>query len=59
MRWSLREDGAHWSLYGTFKQWNEDFAATCFADTGFPSVGLRPAIVYGPGREAGATAFVD
>jgi nucleoside-diphosphate-sugar epimerase len=54
-----REDGAMSTIYGTFKQWNEEFAATYFVDTGFPSVGLRPAIVYGPGREAGATAFVN
>ena len=54
-----REDGAMSTIYGTFKQWNEEFAAAYFADTGFPSVGLRPAIVYGPGREAGATAFVN
>ncbi len=52
-------DGAHSTIYGTFKDWNETFAATYFAQYGLPSVGLRPAIVYGPGREAGATAFVN
>jgi nucleoside-diphosphate-sugar epimerase len=52
-------DGAHSTIYGTFKDWNECFAATYFAQYGLPSVGLRPAIVYGPGREAGATAFVN
>ena len=57
--WSRLEDGANSSIYGTFKQWNESFAATYFADTGFPSIGLRPAIVYGPGRETGASAFVS
>ena len=56
---SRLDDGAHSSIYGAFKQCNEDVAATCFAETGFASVGLRPAIVYGPGREAGATAFVN
>jgi nucleoside-diphosphate-sugar epimerase len=52
-------DGAHTTIYGTFKDWNETFAATYFAKYGLPSIGLRPAIVYGPGREAGATAFVN
>ncbi len=52
-------DGAHSTIYGTFKDWNETFAATYFAQYGLPSIGLRPAIVYGPGREAGATAFVN
>ncbi|MFP6743281.1 MAG: NAD(P)-dependent oxidoreductase [Alphaproteobacteria bacterium] len=52
-------DGAHSTIYGTFKDWNESFAATYFAQYGLPSIGLRPAIVYGPGREAGATAFVN
>ena len=53
------DDGAHRSVYGTFKHWNETFAATYFADYGLPSMGLRPAIVYGPGRDADATAFVN
>lgn len=50
-------DGAHSTVYGTFKDWNKIFAATYFAEYGLPSIGLRPAIVYGPGRGAGATAF--
>ncbi len=53
------DDGAHRTICGTFKHWNETFAATYFTEYGLPSVGLRPAIVYGPGREAGATAFVN
>jgi len=53
------DDGALNSVYGTFKLWNEEYAATRLRDRGMPSVGLRPAIVYGPGREAGATAFVN
>ncbi|MEE2980760.1 MAG: NAD(P)-dependent oxidoreductase [Pseudomonadota bacterium] len=53
------DDGTHRTICGTFKHWNETFAATYFAEHVLPSVGLRPAIVYGPGREAGATAFVN
>lgn len=52
-------DGALFTVYGTFKHWNEEYAATRFRDRGLSSVGLRPAVVYGPGREVGATAFVN
>jgi len=53
------KEGTLATVYGTFKHWNEEFAATRLIDRGIASVGLRPAIVYGPGREAGATSFVN
>ena len=52
-------DGALYTVYGTFKHWNEEYSATRWRDRGIASVGLRPAVVYGPGREVGATAFVN
>ena len=52
-------DGALFTVYGTFKHWNEEFSATRWRDRGIASIGLRPAVVYGPGREVGATAFVN
>ena len=52
-------DGALYTVYGTFKHWNEEYAATRWRDRGIASIGLRPAVVYGPGREVGATAFVN
>ena len=52
-------DGALFTVYGTFKHWNEEYAATRWRDRGIASIGLRPAVVYGPGREVGATAFVN
>lgn len=52
-------DGALFTVYGTFKHWNEEYAATRWRDRAIASIGLRPAVVYGPGREVGATAFVN
>ncbi len=52
-------DGTLFTVYGTFKHWNEEYAATRWRDRGIASIGLRPAVVYGPGREVGATAFVN
>jgi len=52
-------DGALFTVYGGFKHWNEEYAATRWRDRGIASIGLRPAVVYGPGREVGATAFVN
>lgn len=54
-----RPDGSLDTVYGAFKLWGEEFAAVRLRDRGLSSVGLRPAIVYGPGRESGATAFVN
>ena len=42
--------------YGTFKLANEGAARAYFADHGVASVGFRPYVVFGPGRESGLTA---
>ena len=54
----LREDaephpGNH---YGVYKFANEGTARIYWADTGVPSVGLRPMTVYGAGRDQGMTS---
>jgi nucleoside-diphosphate-sugar epimerase len=43
-------------LYGAWKRANEGTAAAFWAEDGFPSVGIRPALVYGVGRDRGVTA---
>jgi UDP-glucose 4-epimerase len=42
--------------YGAYKLCNEGNARAYWVDAGIRSVGLRPATVYGPGREIGVTA---
>jgi UDP-glucuronate 4-epimerase len=42
--------------YGVHKQANEGAARVYWLDERVPSVGLRPHIVYGPGRDHGLTA---
>ncbi|HET9068386.1 MAG TPA: NAD(P)-dependent oxidoreductase [Amaricoccus sp.] len=42
--------------YGAFKLAVEGSARAFLADRGFPSVGLRPYIVYGPGESSGIAA---
>jgi UDP-glucuronate 4-epimerase len=44
------------TIYGVFKQANEWSAKVYAATTGLPSVGLRPFVVYGPGRDQGMTS---
>ncbi len=44
------------TLYGTYKQANEGTARIYAEDYGVGSVGLRPCIVYGPGRDQGLTS---
>jgi nucleoside-diphosphate-sugar epimerase len=44
------------TLYGVFKLANEGTANVYFQDDGVGSVGLRPYVVYGPGRDQGLTA---
>jgi nucleoside-diphosphate-sugar epimerase len=44
------------SHYGTFKLACEGSARSYFNDHGLGSIGFRPYIVYGPGRETGLTA---
>ena len=44
------------SLYGVFKQANEGTARIYWQDHRLASIGLRPATVYGPGRDQGITS---
>ncbi len=44
------------TLYGAYKQANEWMARIYAADYGVPSITLRPAVVYGPGRDQGLTS---
>lgn len=46
------------TLYGVFKTTSEDCARIYWQDEGVRSVGLRPPVVYGPGRDRGLTAGV-
>lgn len=53
------DDGVHprpTTHYGAFKLACEGCARAYWADEGIASIGLRPFIVYGPGRELGLTA---
>ena len=53
------EDGHHpfpMTQYGAFKLACEGSARAYQADHGLPSIGFRPYVVYGPGRETGLTA---
>jgi UDP-glucuronate 4-epimerase len=49
-------DVAPRTLYGVYKVANEGTARVYADDDGVASVGLRPFIVYGPGRDQGLTA---
>jgi UDP-glucuronate 4-epimerase len=44
------------TLYGVFKLANEDTARIYWQDYQVPSIGLRPYVVYGPGRDQGMTS---
>ena len=44
------------TLYGVYKVANEGTAMIYAADDGVASIGLRPFVVYGPGRDQGLTA---
>ena len=44
------------SHYGVYKQANEGSAAVYFRDDGVSSIGLRPYVVYGAGRDQGMTS---
>ncbi|HEX9598756.1 MAG TPA: NAD-dependent epimerase/dehydratase family protein [Gaiellaceae bacterium] len=44
------------TLYGVHKQANEGTARVYWIEHGLPSIGLRPYVVYGPGRDQGMTA---
>ncbi len=49
-------DGHPVTYYGVHKQANEGMARVAWLDDGVASVGLRPYVVYGPGRDTGLTA---
>ena len=42
--------------YGAFKLANEGSARAYWEDAGIASIGFRPFVIYGPGREGGLTA---
>jgi UDP-glucuronate 4-epimerase len=44
------------TIYGVFKQANEWSGKVYAATSGLPTVGLRPFVVYGPGRDQGMTS---
>lgn len=44
------------TLYGVYKLANEGTARIYWRDAGVASIGLRPYVVYGPGRDQGLTA---
>jgi UDP-glucuronate 4-epimerase len=44
------------TLYGTYKLANEGTARVFWADEGVASIGIRPYVVYGPGRDQGMTS---
>lgn len=44
------------TLYGVYKQANEATARIYYADWGISSIGLRPYVLYGPGRDQGMTS---
>lgn len=44
------------TLYGVYKQANEATARIYWSDWGVSSIGLRPYVLYGPGRDQGMTS---
>lgn len=44
------------TLYGSYKQDNENCARVFFNDNGVESVGIRPYVIYGVGRDRGLTS---
>ncbi len=44
------------TLYGVYKLANEGTARLYWAESGVPSIGIRPYVVYGPGRDQGLTS---
>lgn len=46
------------NLYGVFKKTDEEIARIYWQDHRLPSLGLRPYIVYGVGRDAGETSAI-
>ncbi len=54
----MRDDSARMphTHYGVFKQANEGTAHVYWLDAGLPSIGFRPYVVYGVGRDQGITS---
>lgn len=52
------EANAPANLYGVFKKTNEEIARIYWEDDGISSLGLRPYIVYGVGRDDGETSAI-
>jgi nucleoside-diphosphate-sugar epimerase len=52
----IEDAGEPTTLYGVFKLANEGTARVFWEDEDVGSVGLRPYVVYGPGRDHGLTA---
>ena len=50
---AMAHPGTH---YGVYKQANEGNAGVYWTDEGVASVGVRPFVVYGPGRDQGMTS---
>lgn len=46
------------NLYGVYKHCCEDIAKVYYLDHGLATIGLRPNVVYGPGRISGETAAI-
>jgi len=46
------------NLYGVFKKTNEEIARLYWEDHGISSLGLRPYVVYGVGRDDGETSAI-
>ena len=44
------------TIYGVYKLANEGTARLYQAESGVPSIGIRPYVVYGPGRDQGMTS---
>ena len=44
------------TLYGVYKLANEGTARLYWSESGVPSIGIRPYVVYGPGRDQGLTS---
>lgn len=51
-------DNAPSNLYGIFKKTDEEIARLYWQDYNLPSLGLRPYIVYGVGRDDGETSAI-
>jgi len=50
------DEGAMATLYGAYKYCNEQVARVYWQDWQVPSIGIRPGVVYGVGRDQGMTS---